>query len=204
MCAIRIRLGKFLLLATVATAQQSQPTRPTNSEISEPKLPVVEERPCPAKAVVDWPIKRRSPVYSSWQDQRTQIGRLMAREKVTVLGGLSITRQPDRILVTKPKPDIDLKPGDIILRYQVLGEGDADIWAKDVWHRDYSLWTAIEKDGTGCGARDVCDSKVIEDGIKEIWVQVKTSTGLTGWVLAQKITRGVFWDSGVFGQLCAG
>jgi hypothetical protein len=201
---MRIRLGMFLLLATVATAQQRQPIKPTNSEFSEPKLPVVEEMPCLAKGRIDWPIKRGSPIYSSWQDQRTQIGRVMAREKVTVLGGINIARQPDRILVTNAKPDIDLKPGDIILRYQFLSEGEANIWAKGVWHREYSLWTAIERNGTGCGAKDVCDSKVIEDGIMEVWVQVKTSTGVTGWVLAQKITRGVFWDSGVFGQLCAG
>jgi hypothetical protein len=204
MCAMRMRLGKLLLLATVVTAQQSQPIKPTNSEISEPKLPVVEEKPCLAKGRVDWPIKRGSPIYSSWRDQRTQIGRLMARERVTVLSGIDITRLPDRILVTKPKSDIDLKPGDIILRYQVLGEGDANIWAKGIWHREYSLWTAIERNGSGCGAIDACDSKVIEDAIMELWVQVKTSTGLTGWVLDHKITRGVFWDSGVFGQLCAG
>jgi hypothetical protein len=85
-----------------------------------------------------------------------------------------------------------------------LGEGDANIWAKGVWHRGYSLWTAIEKNGSGCGSKDKCDSKVIEDGIMELWVQVKTRTGLTGWVLDHKLTRGVFWDSGVFGQLCAG
>jgi len=204
MGAVPKRLGMFLLFAAVGAAQQSQPTRPSTTEVSEPKLPVVQEQPCLANGRLDWPIKNGSPIYSSWQDQRTQVGRLTARQKVTVLEGINITRQPDRILVTKPKPDIGMKPGDVILRYQILGEGDANIWAKGVWHEGYSLWTAVEMDGTGCGAGDACDSKVIENGIMEQWVRVKTNTGVTGWVLNRKMTRGVYWDSGVFGQLCAG
>jgi hypothetical protein len=142
-------------------------------------------------------------VYSTWQPRRIQTGRLKAGQKITVLGGINIARQPTRILVTKPKPDIGLQPGDVILRYQVLGEGEANIWAKGTFHED-DLWTAIETDGSGCGAIDACDSKVIENGVIEQWVQIKTNGGLTGWVLDRKNTHGPFWDSGVFGQLCAG
>jgi hypothetical protein len=204
MSTVPILLGLFLLMTTVATAQQSQPARSTNSEIAEPNLPIVEEQPCLANGRLDWAIKSGSPIYSSWQTQRTQIGRLTARQKVSVLAGIDITRQPDRIVVTKAKPDIGLQPGDIILRYEVLGEGHANIWTRGVWHKGYDLWTTMETDGTGCGAKDACDSKVIENGITEQWVQVKTASGLTGWVLNSKFTRGVYWDSHVFGQLCAG
>jgi hypothetical protein len=91
MGGIRIGLGMFLVLAAVAAVQQSQPIRSTNSEISEPKLPIVKEQPCLANGRVDRPIKRGSPIYSSWRDQRTQIGRLTARQKVTVLSGINIT-----------------------------------------------------------------------------------------------------------------
>ena len=143
-------------------------------------------------------------MYSTWQPRRIQTGRLKAGQKIAVLGGINIARQPTRILVTKPKPDIGLQPGDVILRYQVLGEGQADIWTKGAFHEGYDLWTAIETDGSGCRAIDACDSKVIENGVIEQWVQIKTEGGLTGWVLDRKNTRGVFWDSGVFGQLCAG
>ena len=121
---------------------------------------------------------------------------------MAVLGGINITRQPDRLVVTKAKPDIGLQPGDIIVRYELLGEGHANIWAKGVWHKGYDLWRAVETDGTGCRAEE-CDSKVIENGISERWVQVKTDS-IIGWVLESKITRGVLWDSHVFGQLCGG
>lgn len=147
----RARLGVVLLLATLAAAQ-------TNSDNSEPKLPVVEEQSCLANGRTNWPIASGSPIYSSWRPQRTQLGRLRAGEKVTVLGGITITRQPDKLAVTKPKPDIGAKPGDIILRYDIFGEGNANIWANGVWHKGYNLWTAMETDGTGCRAVDVAAS----------------------------------------------
>jgi len=191
------RLGVVLLLATLAAAQ-------TNSDTSEPKLPVVEEQSCLVSGRTNWPIASGSPIYSSWRPQRTQLGRLRAGEKVTVLGGITITRQPRKVAVTKPKPDIGVKPGDIILRYDIFGEGNANIWANGVWHKGYNLWTATETDGAGCRAVDACDARVVENGIMERWVQVKTVTGITGWVLESKVTHGVYWDSHVFGQLCAG
>jgi hypothetical protein len=190
-------LGVFLLFATLAASQ-------TNSDTSEPKLPVVEEQSCLVNGRTDWPIESGSPIYSSWRPQRTQLGRLRAGEKVTVLGGITITREPDKLVVTKPKPDIGLKPGDFIFRYDEFGEGDANIWANGVWHKGYNLWTATETDGTGCRAVGACDARVVENGIMERWVQVKTVTGITGWVLESKVTHGVYRDSHVFGQLCAG
>jgi hypothetical protein len=207
MGTIQMRLDIFLLLATIATAQQTPPSTSTDSTIPEPKLPVIEYDACPGKGriVPNWKISRNSPVYSSWQDQRTQTGTLKAGEKVTVFAGVNVIREPDRILVTRPFPDIYLKPGDIILRYGYLGEGFANIWAKGVGHKEYDLGRTTEKDGkAGCQAQDECNSKVIEEGIKERWVQVKTSDGHTGWVLASKVTRGTFWDGGNFDSLCAG
>jgi hypothetical protein len=207
MGAIRTSLGMFLLLATIATAQQTPPVTSTNSSISEPQLPVIEYDACPGKGriVPNWKIKRNSPVYSSWQVRRTQTGTLKVGEKVTVLAGVNVTRKPDRILVTRSLSDIGLEPGDIILRYEQLAEGEANMWAKGVWHQAYDLSRTTSKDGkTGCLAQDRCNSKVIEDGTMEQWVQVKTSSGQTGWVLVFKVTRGVFWTGGNFGSLCAG
>jgi hypothetical protein len=201
MGATRVPLGLFLLLATVATARQSPTVAST-----EPKLPVIDDKACPGKGrvVPNWKIKRNSPLYSSWQDRRSQTGTLKAGEEVTVLWGVHITREPDKILVTKPMPNIGLRTGDIILRYESLGEGSANFWAKGVWYEDGNLWTTIEKDGTGCGAVEACDSKVIEDGIHERWVQVRTSSGQTGWALVFKDTHGAYWESGNFDSLCAG
>jgi hypothetical protein len=116
--------------------------------------------------------------------------------------GVSITRHLDRILVTRPTPDLFLKPGDIHLRSHTLGEGFADTWAKDVWRKKYGI-EATEKDGTGCRGKDECNSVVIEGGIKEWWVQAKTIRGNTRWVLATNVTPGEFWDSGNLDNLCA-
>ena len=143
-------------------------------------------------------------MYSSWEDNRSQTGSLKRGEKVTVLAGVNITRRPDRILVTGSMRDLSLIPGDVILRYDAFAEGHANIWAKGAWHENYDLWTAVETDGAGCWAKDVCNSKVIENGIKEWWVQVKTGTGQTGWVLSHTVTRGKIWGSGNFDNLCAG
>jgi len=158
--------------------------------------------PCLAGRRPDWIVKKGAPVYSSWRNDRTKIGKLTSRQKLVVLAGIDIVRQPDKILVTKGKPDLGLNPGDTILRYQIFGEGEASIWAKGNWYDRYSLWSTIESNG--CAVSDGCDSLVIENGIREQWIQIETETGLTGWVLDRKFTRGVLWDSGVFGQLCAG
>jgi len=201
-----IALGAFLLVAAAtAPARQASTSTPAES-IVQPDLPVIDNDACPGKGriVPNWRISRDSPMYSSWQDKLTKIGRLKAGEKVTVIAGLNITRKPDRILVTRAKPDLSLIPGDLILRYDTFAEGEANIWAKGVWHEKYDLWMAIEAGGTGCRSPDACDSVVIESGVKEWWVQVKTSAGQTGWVQSHKITRGTFSDSRNFDNLCAG
>jgi hypothetical protein len=204
---IQIRLCIFFMLAMIATARQIPLSTSNNSNVSEPKLPVIEYDACPGqgRVVPNWKINRNSPMYSSWQDQRTQTGALKAEEKVTVLAGVNVIRAPDRIMVTRPFTDIHMAPGDIILRYGYSGEGVANVWAKGAWHKGYDLGRTTEKDGkAGCLAQDGCNSKVIEEGIKERWVQVKTSSGHTGWVLDFKDTRGAFWDSRNFDSLCAG
>jgi hypothetical protein len=202
----RIRIGALLLLTTTIAVAQRIPPVPAQPNIAEPKLPVIDYDACPGKGrvVPDWKISHDSPMYSSWEDNRRQAGSLKVGEKVAVLSGVSITRNPDRILVTRPKPDLSLIPGDIILRYETFGEGAANIWAKGALHEKYDLWTTVETDGAGCRAKDVCDSRVFENGIKEWWVQVKTNAGQTGWVLSRKVTRGAFWDSRNFDNLCAG
>src|ERR1700676_5134603 len=171
MGAMRMRLGLSLLLG-IATVQHPPPVTST-----EPKLPVIDDKACPGKGrvVANWKIKRNSTLYYSWQDRRSQTGTLKAGEKVTVLTGVHITREPDIILVTKPMPALNLKPGDIILRYDSLGEGAADFWAKGVWYEDGNLWTTIEKDGkTGCGTGELCDSRVIENENQKRGVWEKT------------------------------
>ena len=161
----------------------------------EPKLPVVEATNCLINGRTNWPIRAGSPVYSSWQNGRTRVSVLRAGQKVTVTGGVTITRKPGKVVVTRSIPGSDRKTGDIILVYQYLGEGEAHTWEKGVWCDDCSVWTAVGINGGGCGAVDVCDSKWVEYGTYENWVQVKTTNDILGWVLN---------DGKVFGQLCTG
>ena len=196
-----IRLGIFLLLATIATAQQGASPSSAASP-SEPKLPVANDSACPGKGSVvkNWKISRHLPMYSSWQDDRIQTATLEPGENVAVVAGVQVIRQPDRILVTQPIPDLQLKPGDVILRFNTLGEGAADLWTSGTWHNSYDASFTTEKNGLGC--RRHCLAVVIDDGIREYWVQVKTSSGQTGWVSNFKVTHSELWDSGNFDNLC--
>jgi uncharacterized protein YgiM (DUF1202 family) len=43
---------------------------------------------------------------------------------------------------------------------------------------------------------------ITKNGVKEWWVQVKTGSGSSGWVLADKSTGDKHWNSGNFSNLC--
>ena len=202
---ITIRIGSILFFAMIATSQQTAVPASDKSQpmATEPQLPVIDHDACPGKnrSVAHWKIKRKAQIYSSWDEKQNVIGALNPRDEVTVLAGVNVTRKPDRILVKRPISGLSVEPGDIILRYDYFGEGEANIWAKGIWHNHYDLPTLTEKNGAGCQSR--CDSIVTEDGVKEWWVQVKTGSRQAGWVLATKDTGGVYWDSGNFDELCA-
>jgi hypothetical protein len=186
----------FLLLVTVAIAQDGQLGR---KNMPKPKLPVVEATSCLVNGRTNWPIRAGSPMYSTWESRRTRTGVLRAKDRVTILGGLTITREPGKVLVSRSIPGTDLKAGDIIFVYQYMAEGFANTWANGVWCDGCSIADAIM-----CRKLETCDSKLTEDGIFEDWVQVQTGAGLTGWVLVFKNTGGVIYRNDVFGQLCAG
>lgn len=44
--------------------------------------------------------------------------------------------------------------------------------------------------------------EITKNGVKEWWVQVKTSSGLTGWICAGKLTGGRSWGDPNFADLC--
>jgi hypothetical protein len=196
-----LKSAPFILLSVVASAQQNP--RPM---ATRPNLPVIDDKACPGRGriVPNWKIKRDAPLYSSWQEGRTQIAMLKAGEKVTVISGVHVTREPDEIVVTKPIPALHRNPGDIILRYETLDEGNANFWTKGLWYQNESLATTIETDGAGCGGIAECDSKVLKNGIVERWVQVRNRIGKPGWALDFTVTHGSFKDSGNLDSLCAG
>ena len=63
----------------------------------------------------------------------------------------------------------------------------------------------MEKSGS-CSFSDArsCLFNVVQNGVKEWWVQVKTDNARTGWVLASKYTDpDIFTPRGSFQGLCA-
>jgi len=56
---------------------------------------------------------------------------------VAGLTGVHITYETDRVQVLQPLPELELRAGDMIMRYMYRGEGFADIWAKGQWRREY-------------------------------------------------------------------
>src|SRR5215467_7948143 len=128
-----LRIAALLaLLATLWFAQQSvAPLHQEQAHMGEPDLPVVVDHACPFEGCTfrEWSVEKDTTVYSSWQENRTQVGTLKTGEKVQGITGVYITRQPDRFLVTQPIPPLSLKVGDVVLQYGEWGEGAADLWA---------------------------------------------------------------------------
>ena len=143
-------------------------------------------------------------LYSSREENRELVSTLKAGDKVNVLAGRNIIRKPDRALVTQPIVQPSLEPGDVILRYGINADDYWNLWAKGVWFTEY-IDRIVEKSGS-CSFSDArsCLFKVVQNGVKEVWVQVKTDNARTGWVLASKDTDpDIFTPGGPFQGLCA-
>ena len=170
-------VGVSLLFARQVPADKS--TTP------EPSLPVIDYNACPFEGCTfrKWIVTKDLALYSTWKKGRKPVTTVKSGQVVTGLTGVHITYEPDRVQVLQPLPELQLQAGDIILRYMYRGEGFADIWAKGQWRREYDCTFITEKDNAGC-LRD-CAAKVISEGRKDWWVQVKTSEGLIGWAKAE-------------------
>jgi hypothetical protein len=200
-----IPLGAFLLLAAVLTAaQDSSAPKSVDSGAPEPKLPVIEPDACPGALVVGWKIGKDVPLYSSWQENRELLSTLKTGDKVNVLAGTNIIREPDRALVTRPSVQPRLEAGDVILRYGINADWNWRFWAKGTWFTEY-IDRVVEKSGS-CSFVDArsCPFKVVQNGVKEWWVRARTNSGRTGWVLASKYSDPDIWTpGGAFQGLCA-
>ena len=152
---------------------------------AEPTLPVINLRACPFEGCSfrKWIVLKDVTLYSNWKEDRKSVITAKAADVVTGITGVHITYEPDRIQVLQPLPGLDLQPGDILLRYMYRGEGFADIWIKGQWRKQFDCSFITEMDSSGC-LRD-CSAKVISQGHKAWWVQVKTSGGLTGWAKSE-------------------
>jgi hypothetical protein len=161
------------VLAAQAPADKSKP--------SEPALPVINYAACPFEGCRfrKWIVIKDVALYSSWKEARTPLFTLKNGEVVTGITGVHITYEPDRIQVLQSLPELQLQPGDIILRYMNRGEGFADVWSKGRWRKQFNCSFITEKNSTGC-LWD-CAAKVISEGRKDWWVQVKRAQGQSGW-----------------------
>jgi len=183
-CITAIQLAALCALATFSLAQQPPPAASTNvkGSIGEPSLPVVNYNACPFEGCTfrDWIVNKDPAMYSAWQDDRKLVGQLKQGQTVRGLTGVYITRRPDRFLVREPIPALSLEIGDVILQYGEWGEGAADLWIRGEWHKSFD-WGQTED-----GKLILTDENLMlaRRGVKEWWVQVKTSDGTTGWVLA--------------------
>jgi hypothetical protein len=174
----RLKTFAILFFCVISIAAAQAPT--SNSTTPEPPLPVVDYKACPFEGCTfgRWIVSKDVALYSTWRKGRETVTTVKKGQVVTGITGVHITYQPDRVQVSQSMPDLGLKPGDIILVYMYLGEGFADMWAKGRWLKGYDC-SFITEMNAAC-LRD-CPANVISKGVKEWWVQVKTSDGLTGW-----------------------
>jgi hypothetical protein len=178
-------------MATLGFAQQAPiQTLPKSGGAAEPSLPVIDYKACPFEGCTfrKWKVTKDSKMYSTWREGRTEVGRLKTGQEVTGVTGVHITRKPDRVVMKRAIADLGLKPGDVVLRYMYLGEGYYNTWFNGGWHKSEDCSFIAEKSAGDCGD---CLAIVTEEGDKEWWVEVKTSEGKAGWVLADRNFEGM-------------
>ena len=193
-----VRLSAILLVASLAAAQQNDSA--TSSNIPQPKLPVIDYDACPGKgnSIPNVKLVKDDLIYSS-PDKGKLVARLSAGDTVTVLAGANVVRQPDKAVIknashadTRWPP---LKAGDIVLSYGWHVDGNMVFWAKGAWFQEDT--EAVAEKGA-CGftsgfGPSGCTIDIVKDGIIEWWVQVKTSNGVSGWVLAVRYNDDNRW-----------
>ncbi len=179
----------ILFAITCTAVAQNASGSPSN--ISEPKLPVIDYEACPGKSdpIPNVKLVKDDLIYSS-PDKGKLAARLNAGERVTVLAGANVVRQPDSAVIKFASPDNTsqppLKVGDIVLSYGWHPDGNMVFWAKGGWFQE-NIEAIAEKgacgftSGFGPGG---CTIDIVKDGVIEWWVKVKTSNGVSGWVLA--------------------
>jgi len=203
-----IRLIAFLLVTSLVSGQEASSPKIGQSNTPKPRLPVIDYNACPGKGktVPNVKVSQDERIHPSWQGKRRSIGTLKAGEEVTVLGGVNVVREPDTAVIKYVGPADDfssLKVGDPALGYGVEADENVVFWSKGLW---FAVWIEAVAEKGQCGFRlgfgqGGCSIDIIKDGVSEWWVQVNTSSGLTGWVLAEKFNGDKRWY-GNFSDLC--
>jgi len=193
-----VRLIAILFVASLAAAQPNGSGASSNN--SEPKLPVIDYDACPGKGepIPNVKLVKSGLIYSSPGKGRL-VARLTAGEKVTVLAGANVIRQPDRAVIKYVSPDDTSRPplkvGEIVPSYGWNVDGNMVFWAKGAWFQEGREAVAEKGEcgftsGFGLGG---CTIDIVKDGVIEWWVKVKTGNGVSGWVLAVKYNDDNRW-----------
>lgn len=160
---------------------------------TEPRLPVIDFDACGSP---DPRFPARNPpsrleaddrMYSSWEDNRTLISNIPRGTEVTRVGAVNITREADQGVLTGVV-DESLRPlvqGDEVLGYGLHSNSRISFWGKGVSFTEH--YENIASKGL-CGFRDKtqCHINIVKSGVQEWWIQLRTTTGLTGWILGRK------------------
>jgi len=207
-----VRILALLFLAALARAQNLY-TKAENPSSTEPKLPVVDDKACPGPPrrvdgvmePVAVKIRTAEPMYSTWQAKRVVAGTLKTGEEVDAWSGVNVILEPDKARVlqsSEPDEKPVLKPGDEMLGYGFRGDGNYLFWAKGAWFTEYYENEGNLRGDCGFADKTMCTFAIVKKGIQEWWVQVRTSGGITGWVLASKNVHDKSWSNANFGDLC--
>lgn len=141
---------------------------------SPPSTPKLDFHACPFECCTfrDWKVTHKTPLFTTWRNSRRQIAWLQSGQNVTGLTGVHITLRPDKLQVLRAIPELNLVPGDIVLQYMYLGEGYAQFWFNGKYYPSEQL----VGDDT---------MKILQEGRREWWVQIRTKIGQRGWALVK-------------------
>jgi hypothetical protein len=194
------RFAIVLLLLTCVSGQESSTPQIGQINTPVPKLPVIDHNACPGKnqTVPNVKIPQNGRVYASHNINSTLLGTIRTGQKVTVLEGVNVIRKPDKAVIKYVYPNNQFSPlkvGDIASSYGVEADGNVVFWAKGVWFAEdiEAVGGKGECGFTSGFGQGGCTVNIVEDGASEWWVKIKTNSGLTGWVLAAKSSRGEPW-----------
>ncbi len=189
-----VRLGAFLLIATLVAASQNSGPKSSKSPVAEPKLPVIDFDACGSPnpniysgEPVPYKLQADDRLYSSWQVSRTLVRSLARGTEVTKIGAVNIIREPDRGVITGGVDD-SLRPlvrGDEVLGYGLHSDGLISFWGKGISFTEYYENIAF-KGSCGFADKTQCHINITKLGVQEWWMQLKTSDEVTGWILGSK------------------
>lgn len=186
-----MRIGAFLLFATLVAASQNIPR---SGMSPQPKLPVIDFDACgrPDPGVdsakpVPFALEADDRLYSSWQDNRTLVRNLSRGTQVTRIGAVNIIQEPDKGVITGEVDESrrPLRRGDQVFGCGLHPDGFISFWGKGIWFTEY-VDNVASKGACGFADKTHCRINITQPGTQEWWMQLKTSNGVTGWILGRK------------------